>query len=289
MLLKRLLFGLTILLLPIAGKCINTDSLNRLVKSAADTGVIAKALAKGFMLLETDKDEAIQIADWSIEASTRLKQKDLLAYAHLLRGRLERRNLRYDQAIYHLLLALNLYEELHNSYKISSVCNSIAIIYMNLENYQKALKYERYALEQSSRLSPPNYKALTDINNQMGAACFELRKYDDAFRHFSNAYNAAVLGSDEQGMAIAMNNLTHIYLQQKKFDKALESATQSYGYAKKSGETATMAFNLSVIASIYLEKGEAAKAVKALKGAEKLAVSSSDHELKRTKIGRAHV
>jgi signal transduction histidine kinase len=262
-------------------KGINTDSLDHMVTSPADTVLIGNVLQKGYDLLNENKEESMHIADWAIAACERIGHKRLLAFAHLLRGRVERRNSHYDKAIYHFLLALNIYEELRDYHKISSVCNSIGIIYMNLGNFPKALKYEQYALEQNDKVSPPNYKAYTDVNNQMGAAYFELNQFDNAYRHFMDAYNAAVFGKDTQGMAISMDNLTRIYIQRKQFDKAVESATRSYQFAQNSGDSGTMAFNLSVIATTYLQKGDYPKALKALKESEKISKLRDDRELWR--------
>jgi signal transduction histidine kinase len=280
-LIKRFLLIIPVFLLSFAASSINRDSLDNAVTSVSDTALLNSVLQQGYDILNDNRGESLQIAEWGIAAAEKVGDKRALAYAHLLLGRVERRNVHYENAIYHYLLALNIYEQLHDHYKIGAVCNSIAIIYMNLKNYQKALKYELYALEQNGNVRPVNYKALTDINNQIGAAYFELGKFDRSYEHFTDAYGASIKGNDEQGIAISLNNLTRIYVHRKQFDKALQSATQSLEYAQKSGEVYTVSYNLSIIAQAYIQKGEFARGLKNLQEAEKISNLLNDHELKR--------
>lgn len=280
-LIKRFLLAISVFLLSFTANSFNRDSIDNIVISRGDTALLNRVLQQGYDILSDDRSESLKIAEWGVAAAEKLGDKRALASAHLLLGRVERRNVHYDKAIYHYLLALNIYEQVRDYHKIGAVCNSIAIIYMNLKNFQKALKYELYALEQIDKVKPENYQAITDVNNQIGAAYYELGKFDESFRYFTNAYQAASKGNDEQGIAIALNNITRVYVYRKEFDKALESATQSLEYAKKSGEVYTVAYNLSIIAQAFIQKGEFARGLKDLKEAERISKTMNDHELER--------
>jgi signal transduction histidine kinase/Tfp pilus assembly protein PilF len=276
---KKLVFVIYLQLLLPPAFCINTDSLDRIQLTRADTVMINRMIEQGYTILETQQEDALKIADWGIAASEKTGNKRTLASAHLLRGRIARKSGIYDQAIYHYLLSLKLYEQLHDHFKISSVCNSIGIIYMNLGNFHKTLKYEQYALEHISKVKPVNYKALTDINNQIGAAYFELGMFEKAYSHFMEAHNTAVKGNDQQGMAIAMDNLTRVYAQNKQFDKALESARQSIEFARQSQDSGTMAFNLAVVAHAHMERGEYNQALQVIEQCEKVGKHLRNAEL----------
>ncbi len=93
-----------------------------------------------------------------------------------------------------------------------------------------------------------NLQGRADAENALGIALYELRRYDEARRHYQNAIDLRRQIGDERGVAAATANVARIQLRQGQYDAARAGLQQSLEIVERIG-------NRQMVANLHNEIG----------------------------------
>ena len=140
--------------------------------------------------------------------------------------------------------------------------NNIGNVYLNAQQYQKALDYYQEALVISKEIKNPTGEA-TNINN-IGMVYDELEQYQKALEYYQQAlaFNQKLKNRYEE--AINLNNIGGIYDSLKQYQKALNFNQQALVIAKEVNNLHLQGLTKNSIGTTYLLSGNPAEAEKHL-------------------------
>lgn len=255
------------------------DSLRLQVKNLSDSVYLNKSIANCYQMLDQDKEYVRAIALTSIGLSKEIGYKKGEAEALNLLGRVYRRMAWYDKAISTYMMALKHYESLSDPFHVAMVCNDIAIIYMNLKDYRQVLKYGIRALDELELSAGSNGVGKVNLNNLIGAACFESGDLVSALNYFKKAQQMAENKNDAEGVAISLANISKVHRQLGAYDLAVSYIEKSIAIRRTLADKSASATSFIVAAQIYMDRGDFKCASGYLKQAKFLADSLYEPEL----------
>ncbi len=150
--------------------------------------------------------------------------------------------------------------------------NNLGLEYLNITNYDQALKYAEAAKEQASKLNfaigeGKSYNLLGDINWYKGNYVVSADNYFKALKLFENIEN-------KNFIADCNGNIGWVYLNQGNYEKALEYFTKSLAVNQKINRKIDILNNYNDLGVLYKIKNNYEKALeyyfKALKIASEL-------------------
>ncbi|MGL5014990.1 MAG: ATP-binding protein [Bacteroidales bacterium] len=111
------------------------------------------------------------------------------------------------------------------------ICQLFSENYLNLGNYEEAIKYLNLALEASDKHDNIVGQGVT--LSKMGDIYLQSKEYDKAVDLYTRAKKALLKGDQLPLYWQQYNNIAKIYLYEKRYSKAIEVANKSYEYGLK--------------------------------------------------------
>jgi len=111
------------------------------------------------------------------------------------------------------------------------ICQLFSENYLNLGNYEEAIKYLNLALEASNKHDNIVGQGVT--LSKMGDIYLQSKEYDKAVDLYTRAKKALLKGDQLPLYWQQYNNIAKIYLYEKRYSKAIEVANKSYEYGLK--------------------------------------------------------
>jgi serine phosphatase RsbU (regulator of sigma subunit)/tetratricopeptide (TPR) repeat protein len=143
---------------------------------------------------------------------------------------------------------------------LSSLYNSIGVIYFETENYEQALKY--YDLSVKSAENAGNEKELAMSLNNIGNVKYEGNDYNSALSYYGQSINKKTSIDYKAGIAVSLHNIANVYRKTGDYNKALEYYAQSEKFALASGNTDVIYENYGALADLYSKMKDCSNAVR---------------------------
>ncbi|MFY0636667.1 EAL domain-containing protein [Maricaulis maris] len=239
----------------------------------------AEDLARRLMINE--RDEAMATAWWlQSEALTRMgraeeaypialaaqsrlgeapRETKLLADIFTSLGRIEKVLGEHGDALENYQRAYEIYRDLGESRSESIALQSMASIYTDARQYERAVEYFQNALE---RYQDPSLDLAA--HNNLANALTQLERYDEAARSFEQARTLANTMGSAILEARVLNNLSNMQLEQADYDGAEASIDAAFALVEDDGTFEWVRFFWGVRAQIAFGRGDSRRAVRFL-------------------------
>jgi ATP/maltotriose-dependent transcriptional regulator MalT len=125
----------------------------------------------------------------------------------------------YTTSIINYFEALSIFKKLNLELKTSYIYNNLGIVYQQLKEKEKALKYYKKGLDivltlDRSDLSASKYNNIASIFEEFDG------ELDSALVYYNKAYTVSIVQSEPLNIASIEGNIANIYIQQGLLDKA---------------------------------------------------------------------
>ena len=209
------------------------DSLYKTLNNEkTDTARVKLMSDIGYELRVNDPEKALKITNEALSLSKKIKYTDgqskslgTMAIIFRLLGN-------YPLALEYNLKRLKLVENANNKSKLAGVLTSIALVYVNQEEYKKALTYYYKADSVINRLDNVD-KEKYSIALNTGDAYDRLNINDSAFNYFSKSLNIARQIKNNYFEGMALVGLGHNYLKTEQYLLAMANYKSGIVYLKE--------------------------------------------------------
>lgn len=192
---------------------------------------------------------------------------------HFVYGTLYRNFSDFDQALEHYLIALKQAEILKAPEEIALANGNVAMMYLYLQEYEKAIEGLQQILNNEQILSDTNRLFTAYLN--LATAYYHQKDSELAIRMATNALKIA---STEISKIKAHGNLGAAYLINGDLDEAKIHLTISYDLAIKAGDPFTQCISSIDLADFFIETQDVKRSVDTLQRALFLAQSTSNKQ-----------
>jgi tetratricopeptide (TPR) repeat protein len=189
----------------------------------------------GYELRVNDPEKALEVTSEALSLSKKIKYKDgqskslgTLAIIFRLLGN-------FPLALEYNLKRLELVEQSNNQANLAGVLSNIALVYVNQEEYKKALPYYYKAdsvVKTLDRVDDVKYK----IALNTGDVYDKLNMNDSAFSYFTKALNLARQTKNQYFEGMSMVGLGNNYLKTEQYLLALANYKSGTVYLKEAGD-----------------------------------------------------
>jgi signal transduction histidine kinase/Tfp pilus assembly protein PilF len=189
-----------------------------------DTARINQANSDAFKLYGVDASQMLEVG-----SKTLLESEEI----HYERGEANSYNTialaylsmaEYEKAIENFLKALEIYERVEADKYVASILSNIGVVYYYLEDHEQSLSYHLRTLKARELMGGDSSQVAKSLNN-IGIAYKNLDQLDNALDFYKRALTIKIELKDSAGVSNTLNNIGNVYLTQKRFQEA-----QSYFY-----------------------------------------------------------
>ena len=190
-------------------------------------------------------------------------------------------NAEYDKALRYYFESLSLREASGNDEGISIVLNNIGLIYYRLRNYKKAKEYYQKSLHVKNKINDTYDLDLLLIN--LGLIYVNLHQLDSAIDYINRGLNVCGKNCSYRALVSSKRGLAELFKESKKFSEAKIYYEEALQIARNSKNRFEQAGILMSLSLIHIKLGEPMKALIMLNEVEALTKDSQYHELTATK------
>ncbi|MGD0710746.1 MAG: adenylate/guanylate cyclase domain-containing protein [Bacteroidales bacterium] len=228
------------------------NSYEAISESKNDTDKYQSYIDLARLYSGNNEEQAYIYLNKALAVAVKINQRKYLARAVYLMGSHYFRVAEYTNAIAYFIKAAELFSETKNDNGLASVYNNIGNVYINMEEYDHALKYEHKALEIQLKLKSGRANTLNSIGN-----IFRLRGNLDSARHyFESALEIEKNPNNEIPHARTLNYLGLLSENSKDTTEALKYFEMSEKIYEDRYYNNGIATNKNLIGDIYLHKKE---------------------------------
>jgi tetratricopeptide (TPR) repeat protein len=227
------------------------DSLRIILNNAkADTTKIKVLLDLSEVYSHSDFIKSLELTKEALDISTRIGNKIYVVRSNILIGN----NLlflgKYDEAVNHFLLSLEIAEENNFEYEQVIVLSHLGIVQDRIQKFDQALKYYFDALNIYNKRNEDGkpiseLKNIHSLYNNIGNIYSTKKDFNTAEKYYLKGLVLAEQKDDYINIGIICNNLGKMYTEQKNYP-------QAYNYLIKSLEARKKVNDKSGIAKSYL-------------------------------------
>lgn len=152
-----------------------------------------------------------------------------------------------------------------------NIINQVCTQYLNVSDYENALKYAYQAREYGDKIlsshkgaadEPVLKKALALAYNSVGRVFMSRGNYSEAMEYFTIALKLREEIADKKGIGNSYNNIGIIYSNQGNYEKALENHKKALEIRKGMNDKAGIAMSYNNIGIIHYQQGNYEEALK---------------------------
>ncbi|MEQ9229205.1 MAG: tetratricopeptide repeat protein, partial [Cyclobacteriaceae bacterium] len=159
---------------------------------------------------------------------------------------------KYDSSIIYYTESIKIKMEIGLEASAASTMSNLGLVYMEVENAEKALEYFQKALE----IVGEDSRRANGIFNNMGIAYSKLNQSSMARRYLKKAIRNLTLEGSERQFAQTYNNIAESFQDDQLYDSAIYYALKSYDLKKKHGSGLDLTFSAITLSKIYGETGD---------------------------------
>ena len=243
------------------------DSLKNVVSNTVNDSIKAKNyayLSWYYAGTRTKLDTARFYADSIKLLSYNGKDKNRVAMAHFYYGMADRFAGNYHQGIWHTQKAIEYYQEIGDSTKLSGVLYQVASMHQKLGNYSESLvAYQRgidiYRQDNNTQGVANSLLAMGHIKRTINKN-EAIKTYEEAIIRFKEL-------DDKEGISMSLEGIGNAYSEIKDYNKGQEYLFKSLEIAKEDGSSYRVADITENIGTNYSLIGNYQKALKLQKEA----------------------
>jgi tetratricopeptide (TPR) repeat protein len=203
------------------------DSLKQVLKTKqSDTSRVMTLNTLAFLYHDSKPDTSMVLANQAKEIANHIDYKFGIADALGIKSAAYGTLSDFPNSLYYNLEALQLYEELENTFKIAVTYNNTGMIYGDMGDHQKALANFLKALRIGENLERLDFKSVLTAN--IGETYLQLGKLDSAQIYLLESYKFAVQSNDSYSLRGISLNLGNLNRKLKKNVLAMEYYRGSY-------------------------------------------------------------
>lgn len=146
--------------------------------------------------------------------------------------------------------------------------NTCALLLMEQEEFEKAEKYFRKALELREKLG--NEKGVANIYLNLGTLYANQGLYQQALEEYEKAKEIYNSIGDKRGVLITIHNYSDTLKYIKRYEEAIKGLESAIKIARQIGDDLSLVIGIGNLASLYIDIGEHEKAEKLLTEAEQV-------------------
>lgn len=229
-----------------------TDSLKKLLIQPQENDVKLRLygdICWEYLNTRKELDLARQYADTLHDFAEKIGSKKGVANASYYYGVLARHEGRFTQALEHLQLYTNAYQEMGDSVRLAYGLFQLAAVNSSMGNYEKSLaNYYRilriYEME-------GRYYEIGYTMNGIGVVYRNMKKYNDAIGAYKKALSIydSINAADDK--ANVLGNIANIYLEIRQFEEAKHYYKLALEIDQALGSEWGLAYDLESIGSLY--------------------------------------
>jgi tetratricopeptide (TPR) repeat protein len=229
------------------------------IKASKDNKTIAEeSLRLGrFHYAQGNYDEGIIFVEKASNIFNDLKNERKLAECHNVLAKFSEAVFRFDEAIYHYLLSLELYTKLEDREGQSLTIFSLGSVQYKKGNYDEALEFYGKNLE----ICKNNQKEIAKTLSQIALINQIKGKYGMALEFYNKSLDIKKNLKERDGVVHIQCQIARIYYDKKEYDKALEFYKKSLEIEKEIENFIGVARTLVQIAMIHQAKGDYDQAI----------------------------
>ena len=199
-----------------------------------------------------------------------------------------------QQALEYFNRSLIIGEEIGNKIGISYSLNNIGVIYQRENNFHKAIEYydkslkirEEIGDKEGIGFSLNNIGVIYKIEAERESSHLNLKDslFNKALEYFLRSLNVQEAIKNNEGIAIAFNNIGFIYLRQNNIKKAEEYCNRSLQISKQYDFPANIRNASELLSKIYEKQGKYKEAYEIYQVFKKMADSVSNVETRKSAV-----
>lgn len=226
--------------------------LYQLLNISNDTERVNQLYQTGFNLRNTDAELSYQYARSCEQQALKSNSPKHLAKSYNLLGILYYKKANYNKALTYQKKALNINDHIKNLHGIAINQTNLGNIYSDLNSLDLAETAYLKALHIYNQLNDKLLITKTLLN--IGVLKYEHHQLEAAVRQFKEALNFAEQLNDYDLMASCNNNIGTIYREQLKLDSALAYLYEAIKQRELTGNEMEMADSYNNIANVFIKE-----------------------------------
>ncbi len=160
----------------------------------------------------------------------------------------------YPRALDYYFEALKISEATRDSVMIATTLGNIGIVYTEQGYTEKALDYYFKALKVDEELD--NKSGISINLGNIGTVYSDAGEYAKALGFYLRALPLEEEFGEKDGVALLLGNIGLVYESEKEYEKALEYYFKALAIGKEGGNATTVAVQLRAIGTLYSEMGK---------------------------------
>ena len=221
-------------------------------------------------------DEGILLADTLISFA---KNNNLYKYhffAEDLLSDFKRRKADYNSSLIHSIKCIKIAEENNDDTLIASGYNSIAILYLNLQDRERSEEYHLKALALYQKLKLP--RSISRSYNNLGIVYREKGDYNTSLSYYHKALNIAISEKDTPSISFLYNDIGAAYSKNGDVVNGEKYLKTSIALREKSNELYELAYTYNYLGENYERKKDLINAELNIKKALAIAIQIGNNK-----------
>lgn len=253
------------------------DSLKRVAEQmSADTNKVKLLSDLCFYHRTVSSDSALRFGNEALSLARQLKWEKGIAQANNDIAIVYMDLNEYDQAMAYLNKALSIRKRLGDEMGEAAIYNKFGIIYQEKFQLKEALDYNYKALRIYEKYNHKFY--LSYVLNNIGILHFNLREYDKAVEMHQKALALRKEMNDQYGIAASYGNLANVYYESKDTTRAIENWKFAIENFRALNKPEELAVQLNNYGGLLVVRGEYKKAIPLLQEAYELRKQLNDRK-----------
>lgn len=245
------------------------DSLLNLLVSAPDSSKASIYNDLAFIYSDSSGNIALNFATKALILSRKFKQTNREAYAHIMLGSTYFSKSDYNKAIEEFEKAIPIAKKNDNFYQLHTIYNNLGIIYKYAEEYELALQSYSKALYNADLCNDLNtviqtYNNIGNVYILQNELESGLHYFNKSLEYCYK--ESEFIGY----LPMLYNNIAYIHFENKKFDLAKESYQKAYNLFDSIDNKYGMAVTLNNLAEICIEQNDLIEGEKLIYQADSL-------------------
>ncbi len=258
--LKRFYLVLIIILVSLATRATELDSLLALLTQAKDTQSSLINLNIGKIYLkQRNFNSALQHFNNSEEISNKINYPTGQAISLHYIGKLYSRKSSFDTSEVYYKKAISKFEKINRPNSKIELMNDYAILYYYKGEYNRAIQISFKALANVKKVS--DQKLISRVYNNLGNCYYFLNDFNNALKYYNKAFELETKIANKNSMANCLGNIGLINYELGNYEASLKNHTLSYDIQCEIKDTNEMAASLINIGLVYEKLNQPQKAL----------------------------
>lgn len=237
-----------------------TDSLKQVLTQVQDTAKVRLLFQLSLAYHYSEPDTALQYAQASLSLAKSLRDDKGIGDGLITRGRLQRDQGNYGEALKDITASLTIYRTISDSVQIANALNDISIVYAMSGDDARALSYFEETLDLFRAIN--DTKGESHALNNIGVIHRSAGRLPTAKDYFLRSLRIKQARHDTLSIPRSYANLAGLFNELNQPEEALRYYRSADSLFRRINDKQGLASNLNAIANLYLQQSELLSAKK---------------------------